>query len=105
MVGDIQSGVFGDRYAVLSFCNHHCIWRRGGGTVIYTPHGISPTDLELVAKAEPRIQTLCLLHGLHDIKLGAQLNMGAHNGLKVQRLLRAKYWIGTHDEIKKGGGF
>ena len=72
--------------------------------VIYTPHGVSPTDLEPVAKANPKISTLALLHGLQDIKLGAQLNMGAHNGLKAQRLLRAKYWIGTHDEIKKGGG-
>ncbi|KAG0651490.1 hypothetical protein D0Z07_1976 [Hyphodiscus hymeniophilus] len=72
--------------------------------VIYTPHGISPTDLEPVAKADPTISTLGLLHGLQDIRLGAQLNMGAHNGLKVQRLLKAKYWIGTHDEIKKGGG-
>lgn len=72
--------------------------------VIYTPHGISPTDLQPVAEADPRIRTLGLLHGLHDIKLGAQLNMGAHNGLMAQRLLGAKYWIGTHDEIKKGGG-
>jgi hypothetical protein len=72
--------------------------------VIYTPHGISPTDLEPVAKADPKISTLGLLHGLHDIKLGAQLNMGAHNGLKAQRLLGAKYWISTHDEVKKGGG-
>lgn len=72
--------------------------------VIYTPHGISLTDLEPVAKADPKISTLGLLHGLQDIKLGAQLNMGAHNGLKAQRLLGAKYWISTHDEIKKGGG-
>jgi hypothetical protein len=72
--------------------------------VVYTPHGISVKDLEPVAKADPRISTLGLLHGLQDIKLGAQLNMGAHNGLKAQRLLKAKYWIATHDEIKKGGG-
>ena len=72
--------------------------------VTYTPHGISPTDLAPVAKADPKISTLALLHGLQDIKLGAQLNMGAHNGLKAQRLLKAKYWIATHDEIKRGGG-
>jgi hypothetical protein len=72
--------------------------------VIYTPHGISPDDVKPVAEAEPAIKTLALLHGLQDIKLGAQLNMGAHNGLKVQRLLKSKYWIGTHDEVKKGGG-
>jgi len=72
--------------------------------VIYTPHGISPSDIEPVSTATPKIRTLALLHGLQDISLGAQLNMGAHNGLKVQRLLGAKYWIGTHDEVKRGGG-
>jgi hypothetical protein len=73
--------------------------------VIYTPHGISPSNLAPVATASPEIQTLALLHGLQDISLTrAQLNLGAHNGLKVQRLLGAKYWIGTHDEVKKGGG-
>lgn len=60
--------------------------------------------MDPVTKADPKIKTLALLHGLQDIKLGAQLNMGAHNGLKVQRMLDAKYWIGTHDEVKKGGG-
>ncbi|KAH6711854.1 hypothetical protein BKA61DRAFT_555082 [Leptodontidium sp. MPI-SDFR-AT-0119] len=76
----------------------------GAEAVIYTPHGISPSDLAPVAEAKPAIKTLALLHGLQDISLGAQLNMGAHNGLKVQRLLGAKYWVGTHDEVKKGGG-
>ncbi|TVY44939.1 hypothetical protein LOCC1_G005907 [Lachnellula occidentalis] len=75
-----------------------------GEAVIYTPHGISPDDVAPVAAAEPKLRTLALLHGLQDIQLGAQLNMGAHNGLKVQRLLRARYWIGTHDEVKTGGG-
>lgn len=76
-----------------------------GEAVIYTPHGITPADLRPVADAEPRIRTLALLHGLQDISLPrAQLNKGAHNGLKAQRLLGAKYWIGTHDELKKGGG-
>jgi hypothetical protein len=74
--------------------------------VIYTPHGISPQDLLPVAWANPKIETLALLHGLQDIALpmGAQLNRGAHNGLKVQRMLGSKYWVGTHDEEKRGGG-
>ncbi|KAJ8066104.1 hypothetical protein OCU04_005195 [Sclerotinia nivalis] len=73
--------------------------------VIYTPHGIDPGDLTVVGNAQPRIRTLALLHGLQDISLPrAQLNKGAHNGLKVQRLLNAKYWLGTHDEVKTGGG-
>jgi hypothetical protein len=72
--------------------------------VIYTPHGITPEDLKPVATAEPPIRTLALLHGLHDVRIGPQLNLGAHNGLKVQRLTKAKYWVGTHDEVKRGGG-
>ncbi|KAF7943778.1 uncharacterized protein EAE97_005848 [Botrytis byssoidea] len=73
--------------------------------MIYTPHGIDPGDLTLVGTAQPPIRTLALLHGLQDISLPrAQLNKGAHNGLKVQRLLNAKYWVGTHDEVKVGGG-
>jgi hypothetical protein len=72
--------------------------------VIYTPHGITPEDLKPVATTEPPIRTLALLHGLHDVRIGPRLNLGAHNGLKVQRLTKAKYWVGTHDEVKRGGG-
>lgn len=74
--------------------------------IIYTPHGVSPRDAKVLQETKPKIRTLALLHGLQDISLPAraQLNLGAHNGLKVQRLLGAKYWIGTHDEDKTGGG-
>lgn len=73
--------------------------------LLYTPHGITSRDIELLVSAEPRIETLALLHGLQDISLPkAQLNLGAHNGLKIQRMLRTKYWISTHDEVKTGGG-
>ncbi|KAI9817209.1 MAG: hypothetical protein M1827_001322 [Pycnora praestabilis] len=72
--------------------------------VIYTPHGIDPELLHDLPTADPPIQCLALLHGLHDISIGSQLNLGAHNGLKAQRLLKAKHWVGTHDEVKRGGG-
>ena len=74
--------------------------------LIYTPHGIDHGTLNTVATASPSIRTLAFLHGLHDISLGKaqQLNLGAHNGLQAQRVLNAKYWVGTHDEIKRGGG-
>ncbi len=74
--------------------------------VIYTPHGITVDDLKPISIAQPPVHTLALLHGLHDIRLGkgGQLNLGAHNGLKAQRLTHAKYWVGTHDEVKRGGG-
>lgn len=74
--------------------------------IIYSPHGIIASNLEHLPKANPPIKTLALLHGLHDvgITLSKQLNLGAHNGLRAQRICHAKYWVGTHDEVKRGGG-
>lgn len=74
--------------------------------VIYTPHGIPYTALAPIAEADPPLHTLAFLHGLHDVSIQAaqQLNLGAKNGVLAQRILRAKYWVATHDEIKKGGG-
>jgi hypothetical protein len=74
--------------------------------LIYTPHGVKAEVLEPVTLASPPIRTLAFLHGLHDVSIswGQQLNLGAHNALQVQRLLKARYWVGTHDEVKKGGG-
>ncbi|OAK97869.1 hypothetical protein IQ06DRAFT_296144 [Phaeosphaeriaceae sp. SRC1lsM3a] len=75
--------------------------------VIYTPHGIPHTALTPIATADPPLHTLAFLHGLHDVSISAaqQLNLGAKNGLLAQRILKAKYWVATHDEVKKGGGF
>ena len=74
--------------------------------IIYSPHGIIANDLGHLPKANPAIKTLALMHGLHDvgISMSKQLNLGAHNGLRAQRVCKAKYWVGTHDEVKKGGG-
>ena len=79
--------------------------RDAAEAIIYTPHGIHAKDLSLLPSAAPGIKTLALLHGLHDIKISVkQLNLGAHNGLQAQRICQAKYWVSTHDEIKKGSG-
>ncbi|KAF2115094.1 hypothetical protein BDV96DRAFT_576446 [Lophiotrema nucula] len=74
--------------------------------VIYTPHGIPASALTPIGLADPPLHTLAFLHGLHDVKISAaqQLNLGAKNGLQAQRILQAKYWVATHDEIKQGGG-
>lgn len=73
--------------------------------VLYSPHGISPTPL--LPLRESSIETIAMLHGLHDVKIRmtAQLNLGAHNGIQAVKACGAKYWIATHDEVKKGGGF
>jgi hypothetical protein len=39
-----------------------------------------------------------------SISAAQQLNLGAKNGILAQRILQAKYWVATHDEVKKGGG-
>lgn len=73
--------------------------------IIYTPHGIHADSLQSLSLASPRIHILALLHGLHDIKLSVkQLNLGAHNALRAQRICEAKYWLSTHDEVKRAGG-
>ncbi|KDR67082.1 hypothetical protein GALMADRAFT_273280 [Galerina marginata CBS 339.88] len=73
--------------------------------VIYTPHGIPPSPLRPLFAYPSPIRVLSLLHGLHDVRLSkGQLNLGAKNGLAVQMLIKARYWIGTHDEVKKGSG-
>ena len=74
--------------------------------VIYTPHGIHANDLRHLPSAQPPMKVLALLHGLHDVSISItkQLNLGAYNGLRAQRMCNAKYWVGTHDEVKKGGG-
>ncbi|KAK8028338.1 hypothetical protein PG991_005394 [Apiospora marii] len=73
--------------------------------VIYSPHGIKATDLAAVKSAG--IETRVLLHGLHDVGIWMtkQLNLGALNGLEAVRASGARYWVATHDEEKKGGGF
>ncbi|KAF2215608.1 hypothetical protein CERZMDRAFT_109534 [Cercospora zeae-maydis SCOH1-5] len=82
----------------------------GAEAIIYTPHGVNSEDLSVVSNAAPSITTLAFLHGLHNIRLASwgrtalQLNLGAYNGLKAQRVLKSKYWVGTHDEVKTGKG-
>ena len=84
----------------------HCYSKGPAEGVIYSPHGIVADDLKFLPYAVPPIRTLALLHGLHGIKLAftSVLNLGAFNGLRIQRICQAKYWVGTHDEIKHSGG-
>ncbi len=44
--------------------------------------------------------------GMHDVQiwLTKQLNLGGRNGIDAVRASGAKYWVTTHDEVKKGGG-
>ncbi|WYZ40879.1 hypothetical protein EsH8_IV_001220 [Colletotrichum jinshuiense] len=73
-------------------------------TILYSPHGIQASDLTCIS--ESGFSTLALLHGLDDVRIWMtkQLNLGALNGIKAAGETRARYWIPTHDEVKKGGG-
>jgi hypothetical protein len=74
--------------------------------VIYTPHGVQAESFTSLVSNKAPVQTLAFLHGLHDVSvaLSKQLNLGVRNALKTQRILSSKYWVGTHDEVKIGGG-
>ncbi|KAI1609367.1 hypothetical protein EDD37DRAFT_640531 [Exophiala viscosa] len=75
-------------------------------TLIYTPHGIEASTASTLSTAWPRLNNLAFLHGLQDVSLAwaTQLNLGAVNAVKAQKVLQAKYWIGTHDEDKPSSG-
>lgn len=74
--------------------------------IVYTPHGIPVEQMTFLTSREPSLRILALLHGLLNVRVGlswigfSEANLGAHNGLKLQRLLQARHWIGTHDEAK-----
>lgn len=89
-----------------AFINHDERYEGSVEGVVYSPHGINAQDLGHVNSATPAITVLALLHGLHKVTLSRfqKLNLGAHNGLKAQRICKAKYWVSTHDEVKDGTG-
>jgi len=74
--------------------------------IVYTPHGIPVEQMAFLTSREPALRVLALIHGLLNVRVGlswigfSEANLGGHNGLKLQRLLQARYWIGTHDEAK-----
>ena len=75
--------------------------KQAAEAIIYTPHGIKADNLSQIPHAKPSIRPLALIHGLHEVFVcGQQLNLGAVNGLEVQKLTGAKYWITTHDVRK-----
>lgn len=79
--------------------------------IVYAPHGIASNDMAFLTSAKPTLRFLALLQGLHLVTFGLPFggwnfdsNLGAHDALKTQRLLKAKYWFGTHDELKMEKG-
>lgn len=73
-----------------------------GEAIIYSPHGTPAERFGLLHSAKPPLRALALLHGLDEVSIGPfpAANLGAHNGLKAQRIIQSKYWVLTHDEIR-----
>lgn len=41
----------------------------------------------------------------HDRQVfGGKLNLGGQNGVKLVHACKPRYWIGTHDEVKRASG-
>ena len=99
-------GLYYHSAGMVAFDLRHPAKPGSGEAVFYAPHGIKANDLEHIGRAHPKIGTLAMLHGLDDvgIRMTKQLNLGAYNGLRAVRILQAKYWVTTHDEVKKGNG-
>ena len=73
--------------------------------ILYSPHGILPSHVQPLLDAAPPINPLAILHGMDEIgALGQKIGLGAQNGLLVQKMCNAKYFLPTHDEVKKAGG-
>ncbi|KAF8607433.1 hypothetical protein BDV93DRAFT_604016 [Ceratobasidium sp. AG-I] len=74
--------------------------------ILYSPHGIHASSLDRLPEAS--VEVVALMHGLHQVWnppfLGGMLNLGGLNAVKAIRATKARYWIGTHDEVKKGTG-
>jgi len=80
--------------------------RTEASAVLYSPHGVHAPSLDRLPQSG--IEVVALMHGLHQVWnppfLGGMLNLGALNAVRAVRTTKAKYWIGTHDEVKKGSG-
>lgn len=72
--------------------------------IFHAPHGVAPHDLRaFLDRAQSQLETplklLALTHPLNGTSVaGLPATFGAHNGLKLQRMTDAKYWVRTHDE-------
>ena len=73
--------------------------------ILYSPHGVLSTHVQPLLAAAPPINPLAILHGTDEIgALGQKIGLGARNGLLLQKMCNAKYFLPTHDEPKRARG-
>ncbi|PYI26330.1 hypothetical protein BP00DRAFT_419792 [Aspergillus indologenus CBS 114.80] len=63
--------------------------------IIYSPHGIEPQFLQPLVDEES-FATLALLHGIDDQSTLGVPQLGVENGLRLEALTGARYWLRTH---------
>jgi len=69
--------------------------------LLYSPHGIRADQPSLHAfaqKLDPPVRVLALLHALKDsFAFGLRTTLGVAGGLALERQVRPKYWVKSHD--------
>lgn len=89
----------------LSFldANHHQ-WH----SLLYIPHGCKRSSITDWLNQQSNIKVTVLLQGFHTVSnpiwLGGLLNYGCDEAAKLAIAVKARHWIATHDEDKKGSG-
>lgn len=81
-------------------------------SVLYTPHGISPSALQpyLAHHLAPAgaLPLTALFHSINTEEnpwfLGGKVAHGAPGGVKLANNMAAKHWVGAHDEVKDNRG-
>lgn len=82
-------------------------------SVLYTPHGLSASTLQpyLTHHLHPTTASAPLTALFHSLTreenpwfMGGVVANGAPGGVELARLLRARNWIGAHDEVKDNRG-
>ena len=81
-------------------------------SVIYTPHGVSPSTISryLLAHLIP-LQALPLTALFHSMNveqnpwfMGGKVAAGVPGGVELAKLTTARNWVGAHDEVKLNKG-
>ncbi|KAF2788838.1 hypothetical protein K505DRAFT_328641 [Melanomma pulvis-pyrius CBS 109.77] len=76
--------------------------------LLSSPHGIYDTQDSFQAfatKSEPPIRVTAFLAALHDsFAVGRRTTLGVKGGLALERILKPKYWIPTHDGVLRYWG-
>ncbi|RAH73809.1 uncharacterized protein BO66DRAFT_459403 [Aspergillus aculeatinus CBS 121060] len=72
--------------------------RKTTEAVIYSPHGIEPPFVQPLVE-EASFTTLALLHGIDDQSTLGVPQLGVENGLRLEALTGARYWLRTHSPL------